>query len=114
MVRAAEERTSTKVSSISMMIIRIIFDGSSALSSKSVTLAAMMSRVREKIPMGKNSLALTYGLLPAGPEKLAERGGLIRMSRDASTFTRTGAASTMRGAALRYRSDRDGLGFGRA
>lgn len=33
--------------------MRIIFAGSSDLSSKSVTLAAMMSRVREKMPMGK-------------------------------------------------------------
>ena len=50
-VRAAEARTSTRVSSISRMIIRIIFAGSSALSSRSVTLAAMISRVREKMPM---------------------------------------------------------------
>jgi hypothetical protein len=34
-----------------MMISRIIFAGSSALSSKSVTFAAIMSRVRENIPM---------------------------------------------------------------
>ncbi len=32
--------------------MRIIFAGSSARSSRSVTLAAMMSRVREKIPIG--------------------------------------------------------------
>jgi hypothetical protein len=48
-VRAAEARTSTRVSSISRMIIRIIFAGSSALSSRSVMLAATMSRVREKM-----------------------------------------------------------------
>jgi hypothetical protein len=41
-----------------MMIIRIILAGSSALSSRSVTLAAMMSRVREKIPMYKGSLRM--------------------------------------------------------
>src|SRR3569623_2623559 len=51
MVRAAEARTSTNVSSISRMIMRIIFAGSSALSKRSVKLAAMMSRVREKLPM---------------------------------------------------------------
>ena len=56
---AAEARTSTRVSSISRMIIRIILAGSSALSSRSVTLAAMISRVREKMPMGKNSLLET-------------------------------------------------------
>src|SRR6266542_2085228 len=44
--RAAVERTSTKVSSISRMIIRIIRAGSSARSSKSVILAAKMSRAR--------------------------------------------------------------------
>ena len=49
-VRAAEARTSTSVSSISRMIMRIILDGSSALSSMSVTLAAMISRVLEKMP----------------------------------------------------------------
>src|SRR3546814_15167820 len=37
------------------MIWRIIFSGSSARSSRSVTLAAMMSRVREKIPILLNS-----------------------------------------------------------
>jgi hypothetical protein len=51
MVRAADARTSTSVSSISRMIMRIILAGSSALSSRSVTLAAMISRVREKIPI---------------------------------------------------------------
>src|SRR3569833_2953008 len=50
-VRAADARTSTRVSSISRMIMRIILAGSSALSSRSVKLAAMMSRVREKMPM---------------------------------------------------------------
>jgi len=50
-VRAAEARTSTSVSSISRMIMRIIFAGSSALSSRSAKLAATMSRVREKMPI---------------------------------------------------------------
>src|SRR5437868_1607295 len=49
MQRAAEARTSTKVSSISRMTIRIIFAGSSDRSSISVMFAAKMSRVREKI-----------------------------------------------------------------
>jgi len=47
--RAALARTSTKVSSISRMTMRIIFAGSSDRSSSSVMLAAKMSRVREKI-----------------------------------------------------------------
>ena len=64
MVRAAEARTSTRVSSISRMIMRTIFAGSSALSSRSVTLAAMMSRVREKIPI--SSLLLRFCFLPGG------------------------------------------------
>jgi hypothetical protein len=50
-VRAADARTSTSVSSISRMIIRIIFAGSSALSSRSAKFAATMSRVREKMPI---------------------------------------------------------------
>ena len=37
--------------------MRIIFAGSSALSSRSVTLAAMMSRVREKMPIGNSLMA---------------------------------------------------------
>src|SRR5215217_7064729 len=49
MQRAAEARTSTKVSSISRMTMRIIFAGSSDRSSISVMFAAKMSRVREKI-----------------------------------------------------------------
>ena len=49
--RAAEARTSTRVSSISRMIMRIIRAGSSARSSSSVKLAAKISRVREKIPI---------------------------------------------------------------
>ena len=49
--RAALARTSTSVSSISMMIMRIILAGSSARSRRSVKLAATMSRVRLKIPM---------------------------------------------------------------
>ena len=47
--RAADARTSTRVSSISRMIIRIIFAGSSALSRRSAKLAATISRVREKM-----------------------------------------------------------------
>ena len=47
--RAAVARTSTNVSSISTMIIRIIRAGSSDRSSNSVTFAAMISRVRVKI-----------------------------------------------------------------
>src|SRR5947208_11294499 len=49
MQRAAEARTSTNVSSISRMTMRIIFAGSSERSSISVMLAAKISRVREKI-----------------------------------------------------------------
>jgi hypothetical protein len=49
MQRAAEARTSTRVSSISRMTIRIIFAGSSDRSSISVMFAAKMSRDREKI-----------------------------------------------------------------
>src|SRR3954462_11293826 len=49
MQRAAEARTSTRVSSISRMTIRIIFAGSSDRSSISVMFAAKISRVREKI-----------------------------------------------------------------
>ena len=45
--------------------MRIIFAGSSALSSKSVKLAAMMSRVREKMPMLKLLLG-NYALLGGG------------------------------------------------
>jgi hypothetical protein len=60
MVRAAEARTSTRVSSISRMIMRIIFAGSSARSSRSVTFAATMSRVREKMPI-ENSLGNLKG-----------------------------------------------------
>src|SRR5881275_3255235 len=44
--RAAVARTSTKVSSISLMIIRIIRAGSSARSRSSVMFAAKMSRAR--------------------------------------------------------------------
>jgi hypothetical protein len=51
MVRAAEARTSTSVSSISRMIIRIILAGSSAFSIRSAKFAATMSRVREKMPI---------------------------------------------------------------
>jgi len=49
MQRAADARTSTNVSSISRMTIRIIFAGSSERSSISVMLAAKISRVREKM-----------------------------------------------------------------
>src|SRR3954466_3610319 len=49
MQRAAEARTSTSVSSISRMTMRIIFAGSSDRSSISVMFAAKISRVREKM-----------------------------------------------------------------
>ena len=49
MQRAAEARTSTNVSSISRITMRIIFAGSSDRSSISVMFAAKMSRVREKM-----------------------------------------------------------------
>ena len=58
-VRAAPARTSTSVSSISMMIMRIILAGSSARSRRSATLAATMSRVREKMLMGRVSEGAT-------------------------------------------------------
>src|SRR6478672_12008425 len=51
MQRAAEARTSTSVSSISRITMRIIFAGSSERSRSSVMLAAKISRVREKIPI---------------------------------------------------------------
>ena len=50
-MRAAFARTSTRVSSISWIICRIIFSGSSARSSAAFRLALMMSVSREKIPM---------------------------------------------------------------
>ena len=52
MPRAAEARTSTSVSSISRMITRIVLAGSSDRLTRSMTLAAMMSRVREKMLIG--------------------------------------------------------------
>jgi hypothetical protein len=55
--------------------MRIIFAGSSALSSRSVTLAAMMSRVREKIPMSKLLLYIHYAHLPG---RSARDGNVLR------------------------------------
>ena len=48
MARAEVERTSTRASSISLMIRRTIFSGSSALSSKAFKFELMMSVMREK------------------------------------------------------------------
>jgi hypothetical protein len=50
-VRTEVERTSTSVSSISWMIRRTIFSGSSALSSMALRLALTMSVILEKMPM---------------------------------------------------------------
>ena len=48
---AAADRISTSVSSISWIISRMIFSGSSAFSSTALMFALMMSLNREKIPM---------------------------------------------------------------
>src|SRR4051812_2360633 len=99
MVRAAEARTSTRVSSISRMIMRIILAGSSALSSRSVTLAAMISRVREKMPMGKYSFVATKACPEPGrggrarSDSLLARGAVMRISSPAFTEILTGRGS---------------------
>src|SRR5688572_14449429 len=108
MVRAAEARTSTKVSSISRMIMRIIFAGSSALSSRSVILAATISRVREKMPMGKSSLLESKGR--AGLDSGLARGEAMRISSPAFTWSLTGFSLRTRavsraGRAQRHRRD---------
>jgi len=54
-MRAALLRTSTRVSSISWIICRIIFSGSSARSRTEFRLALMMSVRREKIPISSSS-----------------------------------------------------------
>ena len=51
--RAAAERTSTRQSSISWMMRRAIFSGSSALSSMALRLELMMSDSREKTPISE-------------------------------------------------------------
>jgi hypothetical protein len=63
MQRAAEARTSTKVSSISRMTMRIIFAGSSDRSRSSVILAAKMSRALEKMLIHYSSSAAMHGWL---------------------------------------------------
>src|SRR4051812_8199464 len=73
------------------MIIRIILAGSSALSSRSVTLAAMISRVREKMPIGKYSFVATYGR--ARQDSLLARGAVMRISSPAFTSILTGRGS---------------------
>lgn len=57
MVFADAERTSTSVSSISWMIRRTIFSGSSALSSKALMFEFTISVKREKIPIFITSIS---------------------------------------------------------
>ena len=59
--RAEELRTSTRVSSISWIIRRIIFSGSSALSSSAFRLEFTMSDILEKIPMRSRSSLVGFG-----------------------------------------------------
>jgi hypothetical protein len=80
--RAAVARTSTRVSSISMMIIRIIRAGSSARSRSSVMFAAKMSFARLN----------TGPLEPAGGGAGALEGLAAPSS---STGVRTGALASM-------------------
>jgi hypothetical protein len=61
--RAAAERTSTRVSSISWMISRTTFSGSSALSSIALMLELMMSLILEKTPMS------AYLVMVKGPRR---------------------------------------------
>src|SRR5690349_10485316 len=60
--RAAAERTSTRQSSISWMISRAIFSGSSALSSIALMFELMMSDSREKTPISEPFVVSSRGV----------------------------------------------------
>src|SRR5690606_24723806 len=84
------------------MIWRIIFSGSSARSSRSVTLAAMISRVREKIPILLTPVEILETLKNAGAG--AGQGG--RVPRHQS---RSGQRTDRRGRCSGHRQDADGM-----
>src|SRR5687768_16431853 len=69
-----------------MMIILIILAGSSALSKRSVTFAAIMSRVRENMPITPNSCPKRRS--PSGMRQ-ADRAGQLRYARSVQRLSRS-------------------------